>query len=201
MADPERSQSRREFLGASILGPAALVIVSVAETGAQGSRRATQACGESGGLTPAQTAGPYFKPNSPERTSLLEPGLAGTRLVLEGAVLTTDCRPVPRARLDFWQADARGRYDNEGHTLRGHQLTDAEGRYRLETVLPGLYPGRTRHIHVKVQAPSRPVLTTQLYFPGKPVNQRDGIFDPVLVVSLRAADGGQRARFDFVLAR
>ena len=184
--------TRREFLETSILGPAAFVLVSAAET--------KGACG-AGRPTPAQTAGPYWKPASPERATLLEPGMAGTRLVIEGAVLGPDCRPVPRARLDFWQADARGRYDNAGHTLRGHQLTDAEGRYRLETVLPGLYPGRTRHIHVTVEAPSRPALTTQLYFPGEPVNQRDGIFDPALVVSLREAEGGQRGRFDFVLAR
>jgi protocatechuate 3,4-dioxygenase beta subunit len=84
--------------------------------------------------------------------------------------------------------------------LRGHQLTDAEGRYRLETVLPGVYPGRTRHIHVKAQAPNRPPLTTQLYFPGEAGNARDGIFDPALLVALAdAADGASAARFDFVL--
>ena len=62
--------------------------------------------------------------------------------------------------------------------------------------MPGLYPGRTRHIHVKAQAPNGRPLTTQLYFPGEAVNARDGIFDPALVVAL--ADGAA-ARFDFVL--
>ena len=165
--------TRREFLETSILGPAAFVLVSAAET--------KGACG-AGGPTPAQTAGPYWKPASPERTTLLEPGMAGTRLVLEGAVLGPDCRPVPRARLDFWQADARGRYDNAGHTLRGHQLTDAEGRYRLETVLPGLYPGRTRHIHVIVSAPGYVPLTTQIYFAGEPGNAADGLWEKALEI-------------------
>jgi protocatechuate 3,4-dioxygenase beta subunit len=154
--------------------------------------RATPACGEA---TPPQTAGPYFKPRSPERGSLIDPGRPGRSLVVAGVVLGTDCRPVPRALLDFWQADETGRYDNAGYALRGHQFTDAEGRYRLETVLPGIYPGRTRHIHVKAQAPNRPPLTTQLYFPGEAANARDGIFDPALVVAM--AEGG--ARFDFVL--
>jgi protocatechuate 3,4-dioxygenase beta subunit len=186
--------SRRRFVGLS-LGVSALAALGV-DVAAQPSLPATPACGADGPPTPPQTEGPYFKPRSPERASLLEPGLAGARLVVSGVVRSTGCRPVSHALLDFWQADAAGRYDNDGQRLRGHQFTDAEGRYRLETVLPGLYPGRTRHIHVKVQAPGQRVLTTQLYFPGEPMNARDGIFDRVLVVAMTDP---ATARFDFVL--
>lgn len=162
--------------------------------------RATLACDDGDDdETPPQTEGPFFTPRSPRRRSLLVPGLAGTRLTLTGYVLTTRCRPVRGALLDFWQADARGAYDNEGYRLRGHQFTDAKGFYRLETIVPGLYTGRTRHIHVKVQAPSRPVLTTQLYFPGQPRNRTDGIFRPELVVRWRKVKSRRVARFDFVL--
>ncbi len=153
--------------------------------------------------TPAQTEGPYFTPNSPQRTSLLESGLAGTRLIVTGRVLGTDCRPIARALLDFWQADDRGAYDNRGFRLRGHQFADETGRYELETILPGLYTGRTRHIHVKVQAPNQPVLTTQLYFPDEPANETDGIFDPALVMEVEDAeegDEGKVAFFTFALA-
>lgn len=151
-------------------------------------------------LTPSQTEGPYFTPNSPERTSLLEPGLPGTKIVVSGYVLGTSCQPVAGALLDFWQADERGEYDNVGYRLRGHQFTDASGRYTLETVVPGLYPGRTRHFHLKVQAPTRPVLTTQLYFPNEAANPRDRIFNPGLVLDIQdAPDGSKLARFDFVL--
>jgi protocatechuate 3,4-dioxygenase beta subunit len=160
----------------------------------------TPECVDDDDLTPPQTEGPYFTPNSPERSSLLEPGMLGTRLMLSGYVLGTSCQPVGGALLDFWQADDRGEYDNVGYRLRGHQFTDAAGRYSLETVVPGLYPGRTRHIHLKVQAPNRPVLTTQLYFPGESSNRTDRIFDPALVMELQdAADGAKLARFDFVL--
>ena len=162
----------------------------------------TPACADDDDPTPAQTEGPYFKRSSPERASLLETGLAGTRLVLTGTVLSTDCRPVARALLDFWQADDRGQYDNTGFRLRGHQFTDGQGRFRLETIVPGLYPGRTRHLHVKVQAPGRPVLTTQLYFPGEAGNARDGIFDARLLLDAPRASGageGRTATFDFVL--
>ena len=149
-------------------------------------------------LTPTQTEGPYFKPGSPARTSLIESGMTGMRLVLSGRVLTLACAPVAGATLDFWQADAGGTYDNSGYRLRGHQLTDAAGRYTLETILPGEYPGRTEHIHVKVGAPGKAVLTTQLYFPGVARNQQDSIFDPHLLVTMQNTATGTAANFDFV---
>ena len=149
--------------------------------------------------TPAQTEGPYYTPNTPQRASLLEPGMAGTKLTLSGQVLSTECAPVARALIDFWQADDAGQYDNVGFRLRGHLFTDDQGRYTLETIVPGLYPGRTRHIHVKVQAPNRPVLTTQLYFPGEAGNARDGIYRQELLMALRDVTGGKAGTFDFVL--
>lgn len=172
-----------------------------AATAAPAALPATPACGDDDDEpTLAQTEGPYFTPNSPERTSLLEPGMAGTRLVLSGTVLSTACASVAGALVDIWHADDAGAYDNQGYRLRGHQFADAQGRYQFETILPGLYPGRTRHIHVKVQAPGGPVLTTQLYFPDEPGNAADGIFSPELLVTLGSAADGLSATFDFVLA-
>jgi protocatechuate 3,4-dioxygenase beta subunit len=156
-------------------------------------------CNAPAHLTPPMTEGPFFTPNSPERTSLLEPGIRGTTLKLTGYVLTRDCQPVARALVDFWQADTEGQYDNSGYRLRGHQFTDEAGRYQLETIMPGLYPGRTEHIHVKVQAPNGPVLTTQLFFPGVAENQNDSIFDPSLVVNLKDAPEGKVASYNFVI--
>jgi hypothetical protein len=52
---------------------------------------------------------------------------------------------------------------------------------------------------VKVQAPNQRPLTTQLYFPGDPANQRDFIFNPALVMKVRDAEGVKLATFDFVL--
>jgi protocatechuate 3,4-dioxygenase beta subunit len=174
---------------------------TAADGAAPGSTLApTPACDDGDEPTVAQTEGPYFTPDSPERASLLEAGMGGQRLVVAGTVLTTDCRPVQRALLDFWQADDAGRYDNQGYRLRGHQFSDADGNWRLETIVPGLYTGRTRHIHVKVQAPDGPVLTTQLYFPGEPENDRDGIFSPeLLLADVRDTAGTRRGSFTFVL--
>jgi protocatechuate 3,4-dioxygenase beta subunit len=154
----------------------------------------------SGQSTPAVTEGPYFKAGSPTRTSLVVAGMSGTRLHLTGRVLTSGCAPVAGARLDFWQADASGAYDNSGYRLRGNQTTNADGSYTLETVVPGLYPGRTEHIHVKVQSPGRPVLTTQLFFPNVSRNQQDGIFNSRLLINSQSTADGVQGTFDFILS-
>jgi protocatechuate 3,4-dioxygenase beta subunit len=171
-------------------------------TTAGSSNPSTLACSAgsaSAALTPELTEGPYFKANSPERASLLEDGMAGTTLVITGYVYTTDCKPVANALLDFWQADAKGVYDNSGYTLRGHQLTDANGRYQLATVVPGIYPGRTEHIHVKVQAPHGKLVTTQLFFPGVTQNDSDGIYNPGLLMTIQQTGDGQQAQYNFVV--
>lgn len=159
----------------------------------------TPECREPGQTTVAQTEGPFFKPSSPQRASLVETGVSGTRLVVTGTVLTRSCRPVAGALLDFWQADAAGQYDNAGFRLRGHQFADGAGRYRLETIVPAQYPGRTPHIHVKAQAPNRAVLTTQLYFPDEPRNATDGIFRRELVMKIEKQPTSWTGVFDFVL--
>jgi protocatechuate 3,4-dioxygenase beta subunit len=196
--DAVSALTRRRLLEGAALVPVALVLARCGGEDAE-PLAATPSCDDHGGHTEAQTKGPYFTPDSPRRASLVAPGVRGTPLVLAGRVLSTACRPLRGALLDFWQADGRGVYDNRGYRLRGHQFTNAEGRFRLTTVLPGLYPGRTRHIHVKVQPRGGRVLTTQLYFPGEPRNRSDGIYDPDLLMRLRRVSGGRRGSFDFVV--
>jgi protocatechuate 3,4-dioxygenase beta subunit len=166
--------------------------------GAPTTLAATPECKDADDVTPAQTEGPYFKASSPERTNI-RAGASGTKLLLTGTVVTTDCKPVARALVDFWQTDAAGTYDNTGYNFRGHQFTDAQGRYQLEAVFPGLYPGRTRHIHVKVQPAGGRVLTTQLYFPGEARNASDGIYRKECEVAMTDAADGKNATFTFVL--
>lgn len=169
--------TRRRALGAAMLLP----LEALAQT-----------CGA---LTLQQTEGPFFTPNSPRRTSLLE-GKEKTRFVVTGTVLSAQCKPVPNALLDFWHSDEEGAYDNRGFRYRGHQHADAQGRYRLETIVPAEYPGRTRHIHVKVQAPGGRILTTQLYFPGDPGNRRDFLYRSDL--EMKPLKAGETS-FDFVV--
>lgn len=164
----------------------------------------TPECGDDDDdLTIAQTEGPYFTPNSPERSSLVEEGMSGERIILTGYVYSTDCQPIDKALLDIWHCDADGVYDNEGYRLRGHVFTDEDGLYQIETIKPGIYPGRTRHIHLKAQAPNGPVLTSQLYFPDdEETNARDRIYDERLLVEWIEPESDEELRtavYNFVV--
>ena len=201
----EREMSRRRLLELGLALPPVAALVAGADAlvrdgGAAPLLRATPMIVDADDPTPELTEGPYFTASSPSRRSIVPAGATGTRLTLSGRVLTTSGKPVPKALIDFWQCDARGMYDNSGYRFRGHQLTDARGRYTLQSVVPGVYPGRTKHIHVKVQAPRRSVLTTQLFFPGVSDNRADFIFTSECLVTGGRVVGGRRvARFDFVL--
>ncbi len=194
-----KRNTRRAFL---IAGAAATgLVLARRRADAQGQLPPTPSCGADPAPTIAQTEGPYFKPSSPLRQSLIDAGVKGTEVTVAGFVLTRGCKPVPKALIDFWQADGDGAYDNRGFRLRGHQFTDERGAYYLRTILPGRYPGRTPHIHVKVQASNQRVLTTQLYFPNEPGNARDFLFKKELL--LKMSQGASAAiaagQFDFVL--
>ena len=205
---------RRLILGGLALGVPAVLAACSSGSGERSSRapqttRAaaggspstlapTPVCGD-GARTEAQTEGPFFEPDSPEKSDFTGDVSTGTPIVLTGAVLTTDCKPVGRALLDVWHADADGEYDNDGYRLRGHFFTNDRGAYTLRTIVPGLYPGRTRHFHFKVRPPGGSLLTTQLYFPGEPRNEEDSIFSPALLMAVRDSGSGKDATFNFVV--
>lgn len=146
------------------------------------------------GLTQAQSEGPYYMAGSPQSNTLYEEGMPGTRLLLVGYVLDQNCQPLANAWLDFWQADSTGEYDNVGYRLRGHQFTDAQGRYFLDTILPGSYQSRPiEHIHVKVKPEGGAEMTSQLYFPQQPIEG--------LTVTIEERDGYLVGYFNFVVQK
>ncbi len=126
--------------------------------------------------------------------------MAGTILQLSGFVVDTDCTPLANATVDVWQADATGEYDNSGgYRLRGYVRTDANGRWSIRTVVPGEYPGRTEHIHVKITPDGGSTLTSQLYFPGSTENDGDGIYSPDLLLDIAETADGLLGTFTFVV--
>ncbi len=154
-----------------------------------------------GKITPNVIDGPYYKESSPERTDFNDPQVPGEALKIKGYVFDTNCNPVAHAWIDFWQANSQGVYDNDKFLLRGHQYTDPNGRYHLETIIPGPYTGRTPHIHAKVQAsPQSPLVTTQLYFPGQSRNNEDSIFDPATLIKIEDRADGKWGYFNFVVS-
>src|SRR5688500_7328650 len=106
MRDPmhRRWPTRRDFLAT---GAAAATGLSLSEAIAQGAQlSATPECSDE--PTIRQTEGPFFKPRTPERTDLREPGTTGKTIALTGFVLARDCKPIARAIVDLWHADERG---------------------------------------------------------------------------------------------
>lgn len=163
---------------------------------------ATPQCFEA---TEPNIEGPFYKPGAPDREALAEPGMPGTRLILTGRIVNTECAPLRGAVLDVWQANHEGQYDNSGFTLRGRFHADKSGLYRIETIVPKRYriggdrQFRPAHIHLKVSAPGCPLLTTQLYFEGDPYNRVDPDFRRSLALAPKDVTAGKAASFDFVL--
>ncbi|MFI1887108.1 dioxygenase family protein [Streptomyces jumonjinensis] len=223
-----RSGSRRTFIKASsatvtaaALGTVAVQAIPSASarplTAVDEALRAgrpvslTPAC--DGHETPAAAEGPLFKPESPERTNLITPGIRGVELEFTGTVYDTACKPIPGALIEFWQCDQNGDYDTTGYSLRGHQYTTSRGAFTLRTIIPRDYTGRwgtrTPHIHTKVQTPGGPVLITQLYFPDgtqaygrdfAALNAGDGLINRACTIALTGpVNGSYTGAFDFVV--
>lgn len=121
----------------------------------------------------------------------------GERIVVEGRVLDEDGHPVPNTLVEVWQANAAGRYAHAVDTHNapldpnfsgaGRTVTDAEGRYRFVSIIPGHYPWlnhlnawRPAHIHFSLFGQSFLTrLVTQMYFAGDPLLAFDPIFNAV----------------------
>ena len=88
--------------------------------------------------------------------------------------------------------------------------TDQDGRYRFVTVIPGAYPAasgwvRPPHIHYKVRTPSGRSITTQMYFAGDPLNDKDRLLARLspderklveVAFDTKTADGRRRGTFN-----
>ena len=180
--------------------------------------------------TPRLTEGPYYPDKLPLDTdndlvivnNSLTPA-AGEITHLTGRVLNASGSPVKDAVVEIWQADPHGAYihsrsPNKAGLDRNFQgfgtfLTASTGEYRFRTIKPGLYDGRTRHIHFKVKKSGRELLTSQIFFRGEAQNANDGVlselrdpFDRELVIAdfrpvPNSKIGEIAANFEIVLGR
>ena len=176
-----------------------------------GQARAQQGAGRT--PTPTQSLGPFYPRSAGERpretdADLLRtqgtgvPLARGVPLFLAGRVTSPAGRPLPGALVEIWQCDANAVYHHPaGGALAerdpnfqgyGRTLADAEGRFAFRTIRPVPYPGRTPHIHLRVEAAGLRPLGTQLYLAGDPGNDRDFLF--------RNLDAAERAALSLTLA-
>lgn len=221
--------SRRDLLGLGAALPLGAVVAADAA-------RAAEACG----LTPRQTSGPFFpafdqvdKDVDLTRVTGHDGRAEGEVIRVQGRVLDEQCRPVEGALVDLWQANAKGRYSHPADRNPapldpnfqgwGQAVTDAGGRYSFTTIKPAPYPlefvggeadaqsgYRTPHLHFRVAKRGHRELSTQMYFAGEPLNERDAVLarvpaserPRVVIAPQRGADAGPPLFvFDVVIAR
>ena len=174
--------------------------------------------------TPPQVEGPYYPTQKhADRDNDLTrvgdgPTAQGQVLSLSGRLLDQRNNAIPSARIEVWQTDHRGIYmhpDDSGTANRdrnfqfyGEAVTDEAGRFSFQTILPGLYGPRPRHMHVKIVPQDGPGLTTQLYFKGDERLSRDPLVRrlgaSIALLLLDPQPRGQselQAQIDFVLRR
>jgi protocatechuate 3,4-dioxygenase beta subunit len=118
--------------------------------------------------TPGDSLGPFYKKGAPRKEKLGEPNDSGTPLVVSGKIVNTDGEALSGATLEVFHTDNSGNYDMQGFHFRGQINARSGGEYNFETIIPGQYGGRPRHIHYVVTAPGHRQLITQLYFDNDP---------------------------------
>lgn len=147
-------------------------------------------------VSPSQTLGPFYPRNAGERPSETDADLLrvegdrvltrGVPIYLTGRVLDRRGQALANAAVEIWQCDANAVYHHPAGgaeaerdpNFQGYGVarTDAAGAFHFRTIKPIAYPGRTPHIHVRVQATGGAAFATQLYLADDPGNRRDFLF-------------------------
>jgi catechol 1,2-dioxygenase len=124
--------------------------------------------------TTSDILGPFYRPDSPVRSSLVIKGEKGELTMLVGKIKHDDCTtPYKNAKIEIWHCDGHGVYDNEtpAFKYRGTTYSDKNGNYAFQTILPVPYDTgdgnfRPAHFHMMITAEGYQPLVTQLYFNG-----------------------------------
>lgn len=182
--DNRATLARRRFIE-SVAGSALAPLAGVAQ-GQPGARSPS----------PAQTLGPFYPRNAAERPRETDADLIvvdgdrvatlGVPIFLVGRVVDRNGSPISSASVEIWQCDdnavyhhpSGGAVSERDPNFQGYGIdrTDTRGEFRFRTIRPVAYPGRTPHIHVRVQPGNGRALATQLYLPGERGNQSDFLF-------------------------
>jgi protocatechuate 3,4-dioxygenase beta subunit len=194
--------SRRELFGGAVL---LLPLVHCARDA-----RPSAAPADLARVAEANDLGPYYRAGAPSRTTLSDPGEPGDPLHISGRVLGPDGGPLAGALIEVWHADAHGDYDMTApgkprdarvFHLRGVLRARPDGAFAVDTITPGLYGARARHVHFFVHSDGYEPFATQAYFPDDARVATDRIAKRANVMPTRAAERGRAARFTMALRR
>ena len=168
-------------------------------------------------ITTGDQLGPYFKWGAPYISNdTLAPGILDTTRSLELTFYvsydcdTVDLDPLPSTyTLQIWHANDSGAYSNvDGNPNNYHYRGELEltgYSTTLHTTLPGIYPNRPSHIHIKsylTDAHFTDTIITQLYFEGDSLIPFDGAMNmPERWIRLDTVkENGFKGAFAFGLA-
>ena len=171
-------------------------------------------------ITPPQSTGPFYKePSKIFNNDMTNNGKAiGKRIKVYGKVLNNKCKPISNAVLDIWQANSFGKYNHQADLSESRKdnefygymrlLSNERGEYSFNTILPGSYRVskdliRTPHIHFKVTN-NKKQLTTQMYFKGNEMNNKDFLFkstnnNSALEASIDKSFSKLKYKFDIII--
>ena len=143
------------------------------------------------GPTGAAPAGPFYVGNAPNTANINLLGAPGVPMRIGGVVLggADGQTPLAGSRVELWHADSDGRYhpENSGDisryraedvNLRGQVVAGADGRFHFDSIVPGRYGPRRRHLHWRLVADGHRELVTQTYWQdekGTQIERRDGV--------------------------
>ena len=130
-------------------------------------------------LTDQDDLGPFFVKNTPQVVNLNTKNEIGIKMRVFGKVFKGELEdePLGNVKIEIWHCDDIGKYHPTGNgditdykaeeiSLRGYVITEKDGSYSFDSILPGLYGTRARHIHYKLTSKKHPALVTQSYFKG-----------------------------------
>ena len=167
------------------------------------------------GITETDALGPYFVAGTPLLQNINNLNLPGTAMFTTGSVFggTDNTLPLQKAKIDIWHTDNDGNYHPEGAGnvtdysaeeigLRAYVLSDEKGNFSYESIYPGLYDTRARHIHYKITAEGYKTLVTQGYFAGDERLETDAgarAANDCRIIDYTLTDGMYNGKIDFYL--
>ena len=179
-------------------------------------------------LTPQETSGPFYPVTEQEDKNYDLTQISGNNksaqgeiIWIEAEVIDIDGRPLKNTIVELWQANSVGRYRHPFDSnlapidpnFQGWAIvkTNDKGVVKFKTIFPGAYPAssdwiRTPHIHFKLNKEGYQELTTQMYFPGQPLNNKDRLLnrksnqEKKLMIAKKISDIPEAYCHQFVMA-
>jgi len=178
--------------------------------------------------TPDETPGPFYPITEQEdkdydltQISEKSKSALGEIIWVETEIVDLYGRPLKNVTVELWQANAVGRYRHPSDSsqalidpnFQGWAIvkTNEQGYVKFKTIFPGSYPAsrnwtRPPHIHFKLYKQGYRELTTQMYFPSEPLNDKDRLLnrksdeEKKLMIAKQAPDHPKTYRHRFILA-